>query len=111
MERIKYSDVIKNEITELRGIINNLSVEFTKDVENMAGLIYETLVNNGCIFFCGNGGSCSQSQHLAAEFSGKYSKNRKPLKALALTSDTAVISCVGNDYGYKYIFSRQNTNR
>ncbi len=65
------------------------------------------LENNGKIFFCGNGGSSSDSQHLAAEFTGRFKKDRKPLAAIALNADTAAITCIANDFGYDQVFSRQ----
>ena len=65
------------------------------------------LENNGKIFFCGNGGSSSDSQHLAAEFTGRFKKDRKPLPAIALNADTAAITCIANDFGYDQVFSRQ----
>lgn len=65
------------------------------------------LENNGKIFFCGNGGSSSDSQHLAAEFTGRFKKDRKPLPAIALNADTATITCIANDFGYDQVFSRQ----
>ena len=57
--------------------------------------------------FCGNGGSAADSQHLAAEFMGRYLRDRKPLPALSLTVDTSALTAIGNDYGYEHVFSRQ----
>ena len=59
------------------------------------------------IFWCGNGGSASDSQHLAGELVGRFIGDRKPLKSIALNADTSVMTCIVNDYGYDYIFSRQ----
>lgn len=59
------------------------------------------------IMFCGNGGSAGDAQHLAAEFVGRFTKERRPLPAISLCVDPSVITCVGNDYGYDQIFSRQ----
>jgi len=59
------------------------------------------------LFFCGNGGSAAQSQHLAAEFCGRFLKERPGLPALSLTTDTSAITAIGNDYGYDEVFSRQ----
>jgi D-sedoheptulose 7-phosphate isomerase len=58
-------------------------------------------------FWCGNGGSAADSQHLAAELVGRFKKDREPLSSIALTTDTSVITCVSNDYSYDSIFSRQ----
>ena len=59
------------------------------------------------IFWCGNGGSASDSQHLAGELVGRFIGDRRPLKSIALNADTSVMTCIVNDYGYDYIFSRQ----
>ena len=58
-------------------------------------------------FWCGNGGSSSDAQHLNAELVGRFKKNRKPLRSLALNSDTAVITCISNDFDYSEIYARQ----
>lgn len=57
--------------------------------------------------FCGNGGSAADSQHLAAEFVGRFQKERAGLPAIALTVDTSILTAVGNDYGYDKVFVRQ----
>lgn len=59
------------------------------------------------ILFCGNGGSAADCQHIAAEFVGRFKKERKALPAIALTSDTSVLTAISNDYGYEFLFSRQ----
>ncbi|MHA1539606.1 MAG: D-sedoheptulose 7-phosphate isomerase [Alphaproteobacteria bacterium] len=59
------------------------------------------------ILLCGNGGSAADAQHIAAELSGRFTKDRKPLAGLALTTDTSALTAIGNDYGYDHIFSRQ----
>ena len=59
------------------------------------------------ILWCGNGGSAADAQHLAAEFVGRFRRERKPLASIALTTDTSVLTSIGNDYGYDHVFSRQ----
>jgi len=59
------------------------------------------------ILLCGNGGSAADSQHIAAEFVGRFKRERRSLPALALTTDTSILTAVGNDYAYEQIFSRQ----
>lgn len=61
----------------------------------------------GKIFFCGNGGSAADSQHLAAELTGRFIHDRKPLSAIALSTDTSALTCIGNDYSFEEIFARQ----
>ncbi len=69
--------------------------------------IIKALKNNKKILICGNGGSAADSQHFAAELTGRYKRERKGLHAIALSTDTSAITAIGNDYGYEYIFSRQ----
>lgn len=74
-----------------------------------AELVTEAL-RSGCkILWCGNGGSAADSQHLAAELVGRFAKNRAPLASIALTTDSSIITALGNDYGFETIFSRQVT--
>lgn len=69
--------------------------------------ISDSLSKGGTLFLCGNGGSAADSQHLSAELVGRFEKERKALRAIALTTDSSILTCVGNDYGYEHIFSRQ----
>jgi D-sedoheptulose 7-phosphate isomerase len=61
----------------------------------------------GCVMFCGNGGSAADAQHLAAELQGRYLRERAPLAAVALSSNTSTVTAIGNDYGFDEIFERQ----
>ena len=67
----------------------------------------ERLRRGGRILVCGNGGSAADAQHLAAELSGRYVKERRALAGIALTTDTSALTAIGNDYGFDQIFSRQ----
>lgn len=67
----------------------------------------ERLRRGGRILVAGNGGSAADAQHLAAELSGRYLKERKALAGIALTTDTSALTAIGNDYGYDFVFSRQ----
>ena len=69
--------------------------------------IGEAFKKNRKILFFGNGGSAADSQHIAAEFIGRFQKERKALPAIALTTDTSILTALGNDYGFDIIFSRQ----
>jgi D-sedoheptulose 7-phosphate isomerase len=66
-----------------------------------------TLENGGSLFFCGNGGSAADAQHLAAELAGRYTLERPPLAATALTTNSSSLTAIGNDYGFDQVFSRQ----
>ena len=74
-------------------------------IQNAAQTLIETLTSGNTIYSCGNGGSMSDAMHFAEELSGRYRNNRKGLSAIAI-SDPGHISCVANDFGYEYIFSR-----
>lgn len=76
-------------------------------IELAYNIIRNSIATGGCVFFCGNGGSAASAQHIAAEFVGHYRKTRRPLCAIALTTDTSAITAIGNDYGYEYVFARQ----
>jgi len=88
-----------------------VKVRFGKEnAHRMAGVarrMVEVLHNGGKILFCGNGGSAADAQHLAAEFVNRFQRDRQALAAIALTTDTSVLTSIGNDYGFDRIFSRQ----
>ncbi|OOG80931.1 phosphoheptose isomerase [Hydrogenophaga sp. A37] len=77
------------------------------EVEAAAGLWTACVAQGGKLMFCGNGGSAADSQHLAAELSGRLVEDRRPLAALALTTDSSALTCIANDYDFNTIFARQ----
>ena len=76
-------------------------------VERAARLVADALAGGGQVLFCGNGGSAADAQHLAAELVGRLRLERPAYRAVALTTDTSVLTAVGNDYGYAEVFARQ----
>lgn len=78
-----------------------------QQIERIAAKVKEALANGNKVLFCGNGGSAADSQHLAAEFVGRFQKERQGLPAIALTVDTSILTAVGNDYGFDRVFARQ----
>lgn len=76
-------------------------------VQKIGKLLALALGGGSTLFWCGNGGSAADSQHLAAELVGRFKKNRRALRSIALTTDSSVLTCVANDYSYDDIFSRQ----
>jgi D-sedoheptulose 7-phosphate isomerase len=76
-------------------------------VDKLVAAMIKAFESGHRVFFCGNGGSAADSQHIAAEFIGRFQKERKALPAIALTTDTSVLTCLANDYGYDVVFSRQ----
>ena len=77
------------------------------EIVKVTEVCIETLNNGGKIIFCGNGGSASDSQHLAAELVGRFMKNRKPIPSISINTDTSVLTSISNDFGYNYVFSKQ----
>lgn len=70
-------------------------------------MVRETLQGGGTLLFCGNGGSAADAQHLATEYVVRFRRTRRPLRAIALTTDTSLITAAANDFSYDEIFSRQ----
>lgn len=99
-------ELINKHIQEHNDVLESIS-QLDESIEKVANIFISCLENDGTIFWCGNGGSASDSQHLAGELVGRFVDERKPLKSIALTADSAVMTCIVNDYGYEHIFSRQ----
>ena len=76
-------------------------------VARLAGLYVRTLRQGGTLFFAGNGGSAADAQHVAAEYVVRFRANRRALRAIALTTDTSLLTACGNDLGFDEIFARQ----
>jgi D-sedoheptulose 7-phosphate isomerase len=76
-------------------------------VEAIAARVRDTVLGGNLLLTCGNGGSATDAQHLAEEMVGRYRSNRRPLPAVALTADSATLTCIANDFGYDEVFSRQ----
>lgn len=82
-------------------------VAVADEVNAAADIITDCLKHGGKIFFCGNGGSAGDAQHLEAEFLGRFLKERDALPAIALTTNASAVTAIANDYGYEEVFSRQ----
>jgi D-sedoheptulose 7-phosphate isomerase len=83
------------------------SVALSERVATAAGRYAATLRAGGTLFFCGNGGSAADAQHVATEYVVRYSASRRPLAALALTTDTSLLTAASNDLGFELVFARQ----
>jgi D-sedoheptulose 7-phosphate isomerase len=77
------------------------------DIAAAAALLVGAVGAGGKIMFCGNGGSAADAQHLAAELTGRYLRDRPPVAAVALSTDTSALTAIGNDYGFDHVFERQ----
>lgn len=78
----------------------------TEEIYKASQLVIRTFKRGGTVFCIGNGGSAAQAQHLAAEFIGRFRKERRPLPAIALTTDSSVLTALANDYGGDRLFER-----
>lgn len=93
-------------LTEHRELFARLDA-LERDVAQACEEVTESLRAGGKVMFCGNGGSAADSQHLAAEFTGRFIKDRRPLAAIALSTDSSALTCIGNDYSFDHVFVRQ----
>ncbi|MCK9594686.1 MAG: D-sedoheptulose 7-phosphate isomerase [Candidatus Omnitrophica bacterium] len=100
-------DRIKDLLLESIQVKEDLLRTRIDNIINIANLIIESLKKNGKVILFGNGGSASDSQHIAAELVGRFKKDRTALAAIALTTNTSILTSLANDYGYEIIFSRQ----
>lgn len=100
-------DRIKQELKESIEIKNQVSNQLAPQIAIAAEMMIVALKSGHKILFFGNGGSAADAQHLAAELIGRYKKERKSLPAIALTTDSSILTCLGNDYGFEIIFARQ----
>jgi len=98
---------ITQRLRDLAATATTAAERLGPDVERAAVMMREVLRHGGTLFFCGNGGSAADAQHLATEYVVRYMKDRRALPALALTTDTSLITATGNDLGFDEIFARQ----
>ena len=101
-ERI--NEVINEQIKNLEDLRNS---DYADNLEKITQVIVKSLKKGGKVLIAGNGGSAADSQHISAELIGRFMKERKALPAIALTTDSSILTCMGNDYGYDAIFKRQ----
>ncbi len=98
---------IKQALTESARLKLKVAEEQATLIAEMAREIIHSLSAGGKVVFFGNGGSAADAQHLAAELVGRFKRERQALPAIALTTNTSIVTALGNDYGYEYVFSRQ----
>lgn len=99
--------LISENIANLVSLAGNLTSEQRRKTEEVALAAAAALRSSGSIFWCGNGGSAADAQHLSAELIGRLVNNREPLSSIALNSDIAALTCIANDFGYAEIYARQ----
>jgi len=100
-------DLIKAQLVDHRGVIQLMEDALTGTVSDMAKTIIEALSSGKKLLIMGNGGSAADAQHFAAEIIGRFKLERPALPAIALTTDSSILTSIGNDYGFDYVFTRQ----
>lgn len=100
-------DHVKAQLLESARVKSDGAANWAPVVARAAGAMTESLEHGGKVLLCGNGGSAADAQHLAAELVGRFVLERRPLPAIALTTDSSILTAVGNDYGFEDVFIRQ----
>jgi len=100
-------EAIAKSIRDHLDVAARLSGKDMDTISAMTGALIGCLGAGGTVFWCGNGGSAADSQHMAAELVGRYKRERAAMSSAALTTDTSILTAIGNDYGYEHVFSRQ----
>lgn len=106
LKQVDASVVFQQAIAEHLSVIQTLSAQQPL-LERIAIQMSRAIQNGNKVLWCGNGGSAADSQHLAAELMGRFRRERRGLPSIALTTDTSVLTAIGNDYGYERVFQRQ----
>ncbi len=94
-------------LLELADLARASATQIAAEIDRAAEMVRETVARRGTLFFCGNGGSAADAQHLATEYVVRYMRDRAAYPAIALTTDTSLMTAAGNDLGFEQIFSRQ----
>jgi len=102
----RMSDLFLQNVAEQVSVLQSLHL-ISDTVDQAGSLAASAIQSGGKLMFCGNGGSAADSQHLAAELTGRFIKDRRALAAIALTTDSSALTCIGNDYAYDEVFARQ----
>jgi D-sedoheptulose 7-phosphate isomerase len=101
------SDAFAAPLEELAATAQRVAEELGPVLEKALNMVRDTVKRGGTLYFCGNGGSAADAQHLATEYVVRYMRSRKAYPAVALTTDTSLLTAVGNDLGFDQVFSRQ----
>jgi D-sedoheptulose 7-phosphate isomerase len=107
LERSGMKDKIKKTITDHKRLVDVFEKTGIDAAVQIAQAIIDCFKNGGTVYLCGNGGSAADCQHVAAELVGRFRMDRKAMPAVALSTDTSLLTSVGNDYGFEEIFRRQ----
>jgi D-sedoheptulose 7-phosphate isomerase len=94
-------------LRQLSALAAKVADELGPQLDTALGMVEETVRRGGTLFFCGNGGSAADAQHMATEYVVRYMRNRRAYPAVALTTDTSLLTAVANDIGFENVFARQ----
>ena len=94
-------------LLELAETAQRTARELADTIDKALTMVRATVQGGGTLFFCGNGGSAADAQHMATEYVVRYMRNRRAYPAIALTTDTSLLTAAGNDFGFDHIFARQ----
>ena len=100
-------EVVLEHLAEHASVVEAVTADLVEPITSLASRVLETVQAGDTLFFCGNGGSAADAQHLAAEYVVRFQRERAPIAAIALTADTSILTAGGNDYGFESIFERQ----
>ena len=101
------SEVVESEFNSHKSILEQTVRQSSQMIERLSMLIVKCFQGGNKVLLCGNGGSAADAQHIAGEFINRFRFDRGPLPAIALTTDSSILTCVGNDSSFEYVFSRQ----
>ena len=98
---------IQEALLESSELKRQVATDLAPQIAQAAEMILDSLRAGGTVAFCGNGGSAADAQHLAGELIGRFRKERPAYAAIALTTDTSILTAIGNDYGFEQVYARQ----
>jgi D-sedoheptulose 7-phosphate isomerase len=94
-------------LRDLAATAERAALQLEGEIARALAMVQDTVARGGTLFFCGNGGSAADAQHLATEYVVRYMRNRRAYPAIALTTDSSLLTAAGNDFGFDQVFARQ----
>ena len=104
---VRFEARLRERLADLAAVATRTAQALPPTVARAAALVRSTVRNGGTLYFCGNGGSAADAQHVATEYVVRYLRDRRPMRAVALTTDTSLLTAAANDLGFEEVFARQ----
>ncbi|MBN2272070.1 MAG: SIS domain-containing protein [Sedimentisphaerales bacterium] len=101
------AEIVAKTLAAHEQLLNQFRQNNAETIAGAAEMITDALKNGGTVYICGNGGSAADAQHIAAELVGRFTRERRALPAIALSTDTSILTSIANDYAYEKVFARQ----